>query len=567
MTTEELQMTMRKRLTALVARESPRGGMAVVGAIVDHPEALALLESMEPQELYTLMLDIGIADSVDLVRFANEEQLQGLVDLNSWAGDRFLPDRLDNILSLVAAAGDDCLLRTVKALEDTDKVLYLLRRARVIAREFDPDQDDIVHAPGSEVFHTPDDMFFIVMPEGDPAFDNVRYYINVLYLADRERAVSLLKTATFEDADVLEAETVGFRNTRVRTMGFPDRTEADELFSYLNPVETREKIRQDLANLPLVDPTEPSLLPVLMNMGAPSTPFMQEVMELFEDEAGRSHVVEGLAYLANAAIVWLGEGDLAAEERRPEGLDLATSLLNLGLQYLSDNDPGRAAALLRRVSPKTLFRAGFSLTVPLRQRAARLMKHAGHEHGFFLFDPPLDDVIRGCLGIRPLYFTGLEMDVADTFRNFTSLSEARKTKAALRQAEEVLRFVTTALKAHPAQLAKAIPESLRPAVTHTTLMATALLNALSGRENLLQPIPQPEIVTISQVVLVDSPNGGRCINPRLQDAVKRFLEREENRFAAALFDLALRKMEVVFSQLPPGVVPDRKFLMPTLLVD
>jgi len=567
MSNDELQVTMRKRLTALVEREKHRGGMAVVDAILEHPEAISLLGSMEPQEMHTLLLDIGRRDCVDLIRYATGEQLHGLADLDCWVSGQFLPERLEDLLSLISAAGDETLLRTMKTLEDTEIVLYLLRRARVIARDFDPDQDDEMHAPGSEVFLTPDAMFYIVLPEEDPSFPNVKYFVDVLYISDRERAVSLLKTAVFEDADTLESQNIRFRDARVRSMGFPGKDEVDELFSYLNPVETREKARTRLDAIPPVEEVEPTLLPALMDVASSETPFLQEALDLVDAEAARGSIREGLAWLSNVCVVWLTGGDLGAEEKRAEGVQLATSLFNLGLQYLSDNDSGRAAQLLERVTPRTLFRTGFSLTVPLRQRASRLIGVSGREQGFFLFDPPLDEVIRGCLGALPLYYTGLEMDEEDAFRNFTSISEARKTKSALRQAEEVARFVVTSLRLDPVKLAEMIPQSLRPAVTHTTLMATALLNALSGREDLLRPLPQSDISNLAQVVLVESQEGGRCINPRLEEAVKRFLEREENRFAAALFDLALRKLEAVFSQLPPGVVPDRKFLMPTVLVD
>ncbi len=84
----------RRSVTEIVAQERNHGGMAIINAILDHPQALELLQSLEPEEMHALFAEIGRDDCVDLIRFATVEQFQGLTDLDAWVDESFAPERL-----------------------------------------------------------------------------------------------------------------------------------------------------------------------------------------------------------------------------------------------------------------------------------------------------------------------------------------------------------------------------------------------------------------------------------------------------------------------------------------
>jgi hypothetical protein len=224
-----------------------------------------------------------------------------------------------------------------------------------------------------------------------------------------------------------------------------------------------------------------------------------------------------------------------------------------------------AARILSRVRARTLFRIGHSLLIPLRQKARDLLADAGLDHGFQLFDPPLDDVVRGAAMDVPRRALSLDSDKTG-FGEFRSVTELRRAKQALVQGREIARFAVAALGLAPESLAAEVSEERRPAVTHTTLMATALVNALLGNEHLLAPIPAATLPAVLELVLPAAEGQDRTINPRLKDAISRFASDGPTRFTGALFDLSLRKLEDLFRRFPTGTVPDPRLVTPVLLL-
>ena len=235
-------------------------------------------------------------------------------------------------------------------------------------------------------------------------------------------------------------------------------------------------------------------------------------------------------------------------------------------EYVAEGDPAVGQVIIAKVWPKTLFRIGHSLCLQLRQRATRLLSSSGRDHGFMLFDPPLDDVIRGAAATTPQYFVGLDDEGSQEFRDFRTLRDVSRSRTVVDQAEGVVRLVEENLNLSFEELARVVYDDLKPMVTHTTLMSTALVNALLGGERLLEPVPLNQISEVIDLVLTEGEEGDRTINPLLHKAIERFLAAEKDKFAAALFDLSLRKLESVFLRLPKGTTPDRKFLSGAILI-
>ena len=555
---------LRPLLKDLVVQERARGGMAVINAILDHPQALQLLGAMEPEELHLLMVDIGYDDCHDLIRFASPTQWQGLVDLDCWAGDHFFPARIEALMGLAHSADRQALEIFFSALDDEVLVLYLRHRARIVARTFEPEQDDELDTLEAEIFRTPDELFYIILPPEDNQFAAVRTFIDLLYERDHLDAAALLKHAIAEDTDQLEEEALQFRNARVSTMGFPTMAEAEELLEYINPVQVRTRLNLELPEMaPYVMATE-SLLPVLENSLPYGPDFLVQALELQDDDKARERVNEAVIYAANTVVVLMGKGDLADGSAREAGLKRALALISLGLEYLADENPDRAAQLLRKVWPRTLFRVGHSLLIPLAQ-TARVCSSA--TPGFFLFDPPLDGAIRAALADTPLYFTGIDGDVQPRLRDISSMRDLTRMHVTLKQARTIQEFMhATILEGNP-PLLDLVPEPRRQYVTHTTLMTTALVNALRGEPELLTALSYDAFPEIFASLFVSSKSGDKLeFLPQVKNAVIRFTKTAQSPFVAALFELSMKKLEAYAQRYPGGIAPDPKYAWPMLLL-
>jgi hypothetical protein len=560
------EIVLRQRLGAILKQRRPQGGMAVINGIIEDPNASALIQAMQPEELHTLMQDIGWSDCHELLRYASEEQFQGLTAINAWVDREFQPQHLEALIGLAAAADPEAVERLFESFEHETSGLYLLSRVMIFNLPAEPNDQDEVRELG-EVLVTPDNMFWLVFPDGDDFFPQVKYFIDGMYALDNLAMVSLLKTLVFEDKDTLQAQARQFRQARLRTMGFPALEETDHLLDYVNPVKLKNEIRAKLEQSPQLVVGQDTLLPALVDWKLGDVPFLQLALQSMGGARVRDEVVQGMAYLGNAVIVASSGGDLFQPAARDLGLNRAVSLMNLGLEFLSDKDPKVGARALGRVWPKTLFRIGHSRLLALKGRATKLARKQGTELGFNLFDPPLREVIAGCRSDVPQYFVGLDDESSLEFREFRCLEDVSKADVVLEQAEGIAEFCDRVFKLDVAVLAQFVEQNQRPMVTHTTLMATALVNGLRGADSLFQPVPVGRIPDVMDVVLLVDEGGQRVLNPRLQQAVAGFVSAERDPFAAALFDLSLSKLEDVFHRLPRGLVPEAKFMAGALLVE
>lgn len=575
---EPKELELRQEIAALIHRPSPEGGMEILDRLLSHPQAPALIRSLEAEEFYALVNDLGRAECSDLLRYASPEQLHGFLDLDLWTEQSFLPDRVEWNLALANEAGSETVDRFFEGMDDETIGVYILRRAQIVPRTFEPEQEDAL-PDDREVFLTPDAMFYVIarkdeelsQPEADEPEEQadasmLGHFISLLYASDYERARSILKSLPADDADALELLSRGFRNSRLETMGFPSSGEASKLFNYYNPVKARDRILEKLDRLAILKDSHDSLLPALARHEQAHPPFLRDVFAAVDDPLVRQQVSQGMAYLINAVFVRESGGDLSSEEARGAAVSKAMGYVNMGLEFVSSSETSTAVKVIARVWPRTLFRIGFSLALMLRLRARELLKYSGQAHGFQLFDPPLDDVIKGVAKETPLYFEGLMDEENASWRDFRTLDEWQRTRAALRQAEGVNAFVQRTLPPDFKVLEETVPANLRPVVTHTTLMSTALVNAMLGRESWLAPIGRSELMATISVMLVKDELGDRKTNPKLRQALERFIATESNRFAGVLFELSLRKLEDVFLRLPEGTLPDPKLLAGVLLV-
>lgn len=564
--TDDTSLELRREATALLQKAPQESGMDFVNRLLDHPNVGGLIEALEPEEFYALMLSVGKSDCFDLIRYCSEEQLQGLVDLDLWVNGRFSPIRFEQFLGMAASAGEEAVAKVIESIEDPQVGIYLLRRCQVIPRTGDPDQEDAIPDMGETIL-TPDNLFYLVLPKGNTWYGLLKSFIDSFYYLDRERIVALLMSASGEDADVLELEELRARANRLVAMGFPTLKEAEHLFDYINPVQTREAIRSKLEKLAEVPFPGDNLLPVLLEVDRPKPAFLRQVLDaLVDDPKATNRVTRSMVSLANHMVMWQTRDDLADAETTTQGIQRALRFLSLGLEYVAEGSVSVAQAVVRKVKATTLFRIGFSLSLMVRTAARELVALSGQEQGFFLFDPPLDDTVKAASLAIPQYFEGLVDEARNTVKDFESLAELRRTRAALKQAKGVAEFVARTLRLDLSKLEAQVEKDLRPMVTHTTLMATALVNGMLGVEPWLTPVPAADIPKVMDILLLPSASGERLLNPRFAHAVEQFFQTEKDKFAGALMDLAVKKLEVVFKRLPHGTIPDARFLADTLLV-
>jgi hypothetical protein len=322
-------------------------------AIIESPDADALVRSLPAEDLYFTMMEVGLADATELVRLAAPSQFRAFVDLGGWRKDRILPHE---VLTWLRAAREDEPEPFLQKLHAVDlEVLEFLLREFTLVHDLEDNPD--VHVEGVTL-ETPEGRYLVEFKgvEG-PELAAMRALLNDLIAENPFEAVRLLEATRWEVPGELEESAYRFRTARLQDMGFPPLEEAMRLFS-----------RVDTGASPTPPPSTAALAP-----GQPPQVDYLEAAFRALDEVERENLEAELRYLANATLVAEVEdpGDLDAIRRVGE---MARDYLLLGLEHLTGGDPSRAPEVVRDTHLKRIFQVGFSLTLALKFRADRLMK-------------------------------------------------------------------------------------------------------------------------------------------------------------------------------------------------
>ena len=337
--------TVRLQLAQLPAKKR-------MDALIESPDARALVRSLPAEDLYFTIRELGLADATELVQLASPQQFQTFVDLGAWTKDRLGSHEV--LTWLRAARGDEPeeFLRKLHGI-DVELLEFLLREFTVVHDlEENPDVN-----PEGVTLETPEGRYLVEFKgvEG-PELAAMRALMNDLIAENPLEAVRFLEATRWESIPEMEEAAYRFRTARLQDLGFPPLEEAVKLFSRVDPGPAPATS----ASGALV-PGQPGQVDYLGAL----------VRGLDEDE--RNGLEAELRYLANSVLVAEVEepGELDALRRVGE---TTRDYLMLGLEHLTGGDPARAADVVRQATLKHVFQVGFSLTLALKFRADRLMK-------------------------------------------------------------------------------------------------------------------------------------------------------------------------------------------------
>jgi hypothetical protein len=108
-------LTSRTRLPAELQHAS---GMQKLDWILSLPEPAEFVAALAPHELYYWLRDIGTNDAYPLLKYAGEEQLKCLVDLDVWSRHELSVPRWLHWLDLALEAEHDTADRFLAAQDD-----------------------------------------------------------------------------------------------------------------------------------------------------------------------------------------------------------------------------------------------------------------------------------------------------------------------------------------------------------------------------------------------------------------------------------------------------------------
>ncbi|HJV35970.1 DUF6178 family protein [Geomonas sp.] len=382
-----------------------RGAKEKLNLIISDSEGKRLTASLEPQEFFWLMKEVGENDAVELLQLASAEQCVFILDMELWEGWTFSQERACHWLAHFMEGGEPRIHELLKHLDFEFLQLFLSRELVVGGGIGDQSNDEERLA---DYDHTFDGVFMLTFK--NPKHSQlIGSFVSMLIKLDNELYTALMEGIK-GDVDVeMEEQCLRFRSGRLEDLGFPPLEEAVSIYARVNP--DNFEVHGDKQLAPAGEGGQ--LVPIL--------PREETLLFRALALADSPTLLQELNYLVNSALV--AEGTAVKEPESMVGiLDRVCGYLNIALESLTGGDEGRAAILLTGEPLKRLFQLGFSIVLEL-QFTAREIESADYASG---------KLISGLKAKRPRYYRGLDSDGVDGYREFKDLADVERTAEMLK---------------------------------------------------------------------------------------------------------------------------------------
>jgi len=410
-------------------------------AILECKDTLRVVRSLPAQDLFALVQQTGISDSLELLALLHPKQVQRFLDMDAWRRDRLDPAALGKWLSALFAANQPTAVRQMRDLDIELLSLMFKLHTKVydlVKEEQAPEEELKLHSV------TPDQHFlicYLIRDDNEALVHALKATIEGFYQRDLAFVLRLIEAIRWELPSALEEEAYRWRTSRLADLGFASDEEIYALFSYVDPdkalatsikprgeTDTKE---EDLGRTSSKVLSESFLLP---SDFSGNHIFQKAITALSENDQVR--VSHELLMLTNRVHGGLG-GDLGDIDSLTASAKVAVDTVSIALTYLSKGNETQLHVPLLLANLPRLFQIGFSL--PLRvsrtlKKKIQVTENGLAGRGLLRLDPPLRETIAGMLQKRPQLYVGLLDARATAFRFFESLQEIAQVTAAVNEA-------------------------------------------------------------------------------------------------------------------------------------
>ncbi|MGB9698414.1 MAG: DUF6178 family protein [Thermodesulfobacteriota bacterium] len=406
--------------SSIITKEEINSILALPGKnriekILDSPHPAALVAKIPEIEIFLTIKEVGEQDALDLISLTTPEQLTYLLDLDLWDKDQILPDRFLFWLEILEQCGTN-KLRQFFRTADIEFLGSAFRKVLRVHQSPYPEEAP-EEKKGAPLFSL-DQIYYLEFLEEKNAPLLMRLF-HFLYASLPDVYQALMEQIFWGIPAEDEELALRWRNGRLADQGFPNFDEALEIYSYFPP----EKIKR--SRFFVLPKLEESFHPPMYLEVASKGTFLGLTLQNDLPEETKERIKWELTGLINRVLIADGS-HLGDVEALYQSARKALQTLDLGLKYLSQENPAEARQLLEKIPLTRIFQAGFSLTLDLKRKAQELMQKgwlANIPRRADILDSPLKETIKGLLRKRPLFFN----ENTGNFTPFAALTEISLT--------------------------------------------------------------------------------------------------------------------------------------------
>ncbi len=447
-------------------------GKQKLDLIIESGNPKRIVTRLHPQELFLTVVELGAESAGELINLANTDQITTMLDLDCWDEDSLSPVISLRWLELILDCGEEksCLL--AEQFEPELLALFLKKHLEVIRGIEVYDDDDSENARRLESLY---DIHY----HSEDAAKIIGRLLKIWQEQAQESYLLIMEMIRSENLSTLEEEAYGARNNRLLDLGIAPKHEAMNLYAQVNienlPLGSKKNFKLEAEGL-----QAPNALLALAEPG-------NLLAEVFAQGVDHETACE-LMMLLNRKMS-ADNIDLSSAASVRESLQEVFDLINLGLEYLSQNDPARATKLFAESYHLHLFQAGYNLLKKQRDRGMKLAESSLYPY----FDYPellfLDSLIQ-----RPARLYQAATDDHDSYlQTIRSIPVLQVVEKRLDQLEALQQLFTEKLRF---PLADNDSEEEPPSLSG--LLMTAVANAALGRAFAPTPLSRADLVQLKQ---------------------------------------------------------------------
>lgn len=402
----------------LVGKLAQLSGSNALNMVLDHENALELVQNMTKIDFFWLIKKVGEDDAFPLLSLASEEQWQYILDMETWERDRMNKVNTFKWLNRLLKSDPERLVRFLYS-EEGDLLNHFFFSGIVDIRI--KEDDDFMPPEG---FITFDNLYYIGIADRENAED-IEQLLRHLALTDHNKFQALLLGLQGAIPAEMEEELYRQKGVRLAEEGYLPFEEAVSVYAY----QDVSKLNKDSSDYILYTPDEETKALV------PITPFMalqeQNLFSMAVANINDYLLLERLRLEFSGLCSQIFSADGVRFESADDLLRIckkAGGYINIGLERLSGGDIGVALDFIKNHPLITMFRAGFSQGLELRWKAEKWIKASwfdwvGLDNDFW--GEEREGLLKGILQVKPLYYS--EKSEHTPYRDFSSLEEIRKT--------------------------------------------------------------------------------------------------------------------------------------------
>ncbi len=405
-------------------------------AILEYPEARALVHSFSEPDLYLLIHQIGLNDSHPLLELASTRQWLFMLDMECWEQDRLNDAALSRWMNHLTAADPR---RTIEWLvrEETELIeWYLFRHLELYIREHDQDLADI---PEDAV--TLDGMYYFRIRPASPAISESEPNFGFSEIEDREQFL-------FGFLDRLARQDHGmFQNILWESRGCPSADIEEELYRQRNGRMAEKGFLPFEEAIGVYQPVRPENIPSRPPLArhkdttSGSGPLPRYAENIFfgenrlmdsrslpQDDPLREDITLEITALTNR-IAMADQKEISSRSDLEAIAAKIRGYLEIGIETVTEATPTPTAAirLFRKHLLTDLFRVGYREALLLKSRAKKWVRNSW----FQSIPLPLSfwteskmGTLGGLLLKRPLCYDS-SLASGSLYREFRSMADIR----------------------------------------------------------------------------------------------------------------------------------------------